>query len=162
MTLEAFYTENYRIVYVYLLSLCGDAMLAEDLTSETFLRALRYIDRYDGTCKPSTWLCQIGKNLYLNERKRQKRCVPLDELPMNVAASPEEEVSARETLSALLQFAGELPEQHQQTFFMRLEGLSFREIGAALGKSENWARVTFFRAKSKILERWEANNLEKL
>ena len=54
MTLDAFYTENYRIVYVYLLSLCGDAMLAEDLTSETFLRALRYIDRYDGTCKPST------------------------------------------------------------------------------------------------------------
>ena len=54
MTLDAFYTENYRIVYVYLLSLCGDAMLAEDLTSETFLRALSYIDRYDGTCKPST------------------------------------------------------------------------------------------------------------
>ena len=49
----------------------------------------------------------------------------------------------------------ELKESQQQVFAMRLSGLSFKEIGEALGKSENYARVTFFRAKNEILERLE-------
>ena len=73
MNLEQFYKDNYRIVYGYLLSLCGSTALAEDLTSETFLKAISRIDSYDGRGKISTWLCSIGKNLYLNERKRNSR-----------------------------------------------------------------------------------------
>lgn len=157
MTLDDFYVENYHIVYGYLLSLCQNPAMAEDLTSETFLRALRSIDRYDSACKPSTWLCEIGKNLYLNEQGKGRRQVPLEKAPPGTVPSAEETAERREALSSLLRFAGELPEQHQRVFFMRIEGLSFREIGSALGKSENWARVTFFRAKNKVLQRWEAS-----
>ena len=78
-TLESFYRAHYRVVYRYLLSLCGNRSVAEDLASETFLRAIRHIERYDGTCKPTTWLCQIGKNLWLNECRRQRRLVPLED-----------------------------------------------------------------------------------
>ena len=78
MNLEQFYRENYRIVYGYLLSLCGNEAWAEDLTSETFLKAIAKIDSYDGSRKPSTWLCAIGKNLYLDQRKRHKGQVSLD------------------------------------------------------------------------------------
>lgn len=69
--LEAFYRDNYRIVYGYLLSLCANPSLAEELTAETFYKALLHIDRYDPRYKASTWLCTIGKNLFLNECRRK-------------------------------------------------------------------------------------------
>lgn len=102
MTLEDFYLENYHIVYGYLLSLCQNPAMAEDLSSETFLRALRAIDRYDGSCKPSTWLCEIGKNLYFNESKRQKRYINLEDAPPGEAISAEETVTQRDMLHTLL------------------------------------------------------------
>ena len=64
MTLEEIYLENYPIVFGYLLSLCKDPVEAEELTSQTFFKAMENIRRYDGKSKPSTWLCTIGKNLY--------------------------------------------------------------------------------------------------
>ena len=79
MSLEEFYSANYRIVYGYLFSLCQDKSLAEDLTSETFLRAIQKLDTYDGRVKASTWLCTIGRNLYLNLRTKAARQVPLEE-----------------------------------------------------------------------------------
>ncbi len=89
-TLESFYRAHYRVVYRYLLSLCGNRSVAEDLASETFLRAIRHIERYDGTCKPTTWLCQIGKNLWLNECRRQRRLVPLEDALEAALPSPED------------------------------------------------------------------------
>ena len=155
MNLEEFYRENYRIVYGYLYSLCGDRAWAEDLTSEAFLKAIVRIDSYDGRGKPSTWLCTIGKNLYLNERKRRKRHVPLDTVVIAEDKTMEEKLIESQQAEAIRRLSRELEETRQQVFTMRLTGLSFREIGAALGKTENWARVTFFRAKNEILERLE-------
>ena len=77
--MEQLYQENAKIVYHYLLSLCHDSPLAEDLTQETFLRAYQSLERYDGNCKISTWLCQIAKHLYyqyLSKRKREVVTVP--------------------------------------------------------------------------------------
>ena len=155
MNLEQFYRENYHIVFGYLLSLCGSRSLAEDLTSETFLKAIAKIGSYDGSVKPSTWLCAIGKNLYLNERKRFSRYVPLDSVVIAEENSMEERMIDKDTANQIQALARTLEEPKNQVFAMRLNGLSFREIGEALGKTENWARVTFFRAKNEILERLE-------
>ena len=155
MNLEQFYRENYHIVFGYLLSLCGDRAWAEDLTSETFLKAIVRIDSFDGGCRTSTWLCAIGKNLYLNERKRRKRQVPLGSVTIAEESTMEEKMIESQMAEAIRRLSGELDETKQQVFTMRLTGLSFREIGEAVGKSENWARVTFFRAKNEILERLE-------
>lgn len=155
MNLEQFYRENYRIVFGYLLSLCGNRLQAEDLTSETFLKAILKIDSYDGSVRPSTWLCAIGKNLYLNERKRFSRHVTLDSVVIAEEHTMEEKIIEKDQASQILRLSKELEEPKNQVFAMRLNGLSFREIGEALGKTENWARVTFFRAKNEILDRLE-------
>lgn len=155
MNLEQFYRENYHIVFGYLLSLCGSRSMAEDLTSETFLKAITKIDSYDGSVKPSTWLCAIGKNLYLNERKRFSRHVPLDSVIIAEEDTMEEKYIEKDQAQRILRLSKELEEPKNQVFAMRLNGLSFREIGEALGKTENWARVTFFRARNEILDRLE-------
>jgi len=155
MNLEQFYRENYHIVYGYLYSLCGDRAWAEDLTSETFLKAIIKIDSFDGRGRPSTWLCTIGRNLYINERKRRRRTVPLEEATVVEEHSMEEKIEDRLLSETIARISRELKEPHQQVFTMRLTGLSFREIGEALGKSETYARVTYFRAKNEILARLE-------
>ena len=155
MNLEQFYKENYRIVYGYLYSLCGSHAWAEDLTSETFLKAITRIDSFDGKGKPSTWLCTIGKNLYLNERKRHSRHVPLDSVVIAEEGTMEEKYIEKDTAEAICRLSKELDETKQQLFTMRLNGMSFKDIGDALGKSENWARVTFFRVRNEILDRLE-------
>lgn len=158
MNLEQFYKENYRIVYGYLLSLCGNRAWAEDLTSETFLKAITRIDSFDGKGKPSTWLCTVGKNLYLNERKRHKRHVPLDSVVIKEECTMEEKYIEKQTAEAIHRLSKELDETKQQLFTMRLNGMSFKDIGEALGKTENWARVTFFRVRNEILDRLEGES----
>ena len=154
MTQEDIYRENYPIVYGYLLSLCGDIPLAEDLAAETFFKAFLHPRRYDGQCKLSTWLCTIGRNLYINERKRQLRSHRLS-THRSKAPDPEELLLEKEQIAQLYRAAQQLEPPYGQVFFMRTEGLSFRQIGEAMGMSENWARVTFFRAKVKIQEGME-------
>lgn len=153
--LEKFYRENRRIVYGYLLSICADPHLADDLTSETFLRAAERIDTYDPAYKPSTWLCTIGRNLYLNECKRKKRLRELTEDAMSVMPSPEELLIQHEQAQQVIRIAESLQPEQRQVLFMRLQGMRFRDIGLALGKTENWARVTYFRTKTKIFAEME-------
>lgn len=153
--IEAFYRDNYHIVYGYLLSLCADPTLAEDLASETFLKAVEYIDRYDPRFQPSTWLCTIGRNLYYNEVKRRKPLVSMDHLPEIATASAETLYLEREQAQRIIASAEKLPQIQRQVLYMRLQGMRFQEIGLALGKTENWARVTYFRSKSRILKEME-------
>lgn len=155
MNLEQFYKDNYHIVYGYLLSLCDSKAMAEDLTSETFLKAIAKIGSYDGRVKPSTWLCAIGKNLYLNERKHVSRHVSLDSVVIAEEQNMEEKMIDKDLAQRIAILSKKLEEPKNQVFTMRLNGLSFREIGEALRKTENWARVTFFRAKNEILAELE-------
>lgn len=154
MNIEDFYKENYSTVFGFLFSLCGDPHLAEDLTSETFLRAIQKINAYDGRVKPATWLCTIGKHLYFNEVRR-RRHANLEDFPIPSGDTPEDQLLEVERLRLILRFAAELEEPKNQVFRMRIQGMRFREIGNALGKTENWARITFFRAKEKIQKRLE-------
>lgn len=150
MTLEDIYCENYPIVYGYLLSLCADPGEAEELTAQTFFKAVQSIRSYDGKCKPSTWLCTIARNLYFNECKRKKRHVPLEENLIVSTEDVQETYIEKETVKHLYRQAATLEEPYREVFFLRLEGMSFRRIGRIMEKSENWARVTYFRAKTKI------------
>ena len=157
LDLDSVYREEGALVYKYLCTLCHDEQLAEELTQETFYQALRSCERFDGSCKVSTWLCQIAKHLWYRELQRQKKYAdPLTEdLP---AATPtaEEQMQGRETVVALFRRAHNLGADAREVFLLRLAGeLSFREIGEIFGRSENWARVTYYRAKQKVTEGWE-------
>ena len=159
MTIEDLYRQNYHIVRGYILSICGDEHLAEDIASETFLKAIRHHKSYDGNCRPSTWLCTIARNLLYDEFRRSKRLVSLEQQESSTQAFAlfdlEQYIINKERSRRILELAATPKEDARQVFFMRLEALSFAEIGDALGKSETWARVTYFRAKNKILEKME-------
>lgn len=152
MNLEQFYMRNYPIVFGYLYSLSADRALAEDLTSETFLIAIRKSDDYNWNQKPASLLCTIAKNLFLNEERRRKRHVPLEDVTIPSGQDLETEYMEAQLARQIQHLAGSLNENQQTVFSMRLTGLSFRDIGEALGKSENWARVNYFRAKNEILK----------
>lgn len=153
--MDELYRENAMHVYHFLLSKCHDPVLAEDLTQETFLRAMKGIDTYNGTCKISVWLCQIAKHLLYQHWQKQRIEMPLEEYDWMISeeAEVERQVLAREELLDVLGKMQQLPINMREVMYLRISGeLSFREIGQIMGKSENWARVNFFRAKEMLKE----------
>ncbi len=151
--MEELYKENGALVYHFLLSKCRDPALAEDLTQETFLQAIKSIERYNGECKLSVWLCQIAKHLLYRHWEKQKESVPLEEQDWMITDGTEVErrVLAREELLDVLSRLHKLPVNMREVMYLRISGdLSFKEIGRVMGKSENWARVNFFRAKELL------------
>ena len=150
---EQVYGKYYPAVYRYLMSLCKNPDIAEELTQETFFKALKHIDRYDPRQKMLTWLCAIAKNTYFTEYRRQQRNLELDEaIPQSDDLV--ERLLDREDNSAILKLVHRLDEPYKEVFTLRIYAeLTFREIGDIFGRSENWARVTFYRSKSKIKEK---------
>ena len=149
------YTRHARTVYRFLLSQCGSADLAEELTQETFYQAVRSADRFDGSCKVSTWLCQIAKHLFYHHVRKRNREEPLPEEGDGLPPLPSAESEAidRDGQLSLLRRIHALPEPGREVVYLRtFGGLSFREIGEIFGKQETWARVTYHRARLKIKE----------
>ena len=146
------YRQHAQTVYQFLLAQTRDADLAEELTAETFYQAVRSIGRYDGSCKLSVWLCQIAKHLwYRHLQKNKRQAESLSEDIVLCVPSAEEEAVAAEDHIALLRAVHALPEPAREVVYLRsFGGLSFRQIGDVLGKSENWARVTFYRGKERL------------
>ncbi len=150
---EKIYMQNATLVYRFLLSRCHDKYLAEDLTQEVFLQANRCKDRYNGACKLSVWLCQIGKHLLYQHWEKRSREAPGedDDLPSELwehSPSAEDTHLSGERTAALYRRIHDLPEPMREVVYLRATGeLSFAAIGEIFGKSENWARVTFYRAK---------------
>ena len=124
--------------------------MAEELTAETFSKALHQLHRYDPKYKPSTWLCTIGRNLLYNEYRRRKKLASLEDTAWASVPSAEAAYLQKESVQQILDKIRALPPELGQLFRMRLCGMSFREIGSALNQSENWARVTYYRLKHKI------------
>lgn len=155
LNLDAAYKEHARMVYCFLKSLCYDDETAEELTQETFYQAVRCANKYDGTCKVSTWLCQIAKHLWYREQERRKKkgTKLLDDNLISDKKLPDEEVCIREEKMELFRKVHVLDETAKEVVLLRVTGaFSFREIGEIFGKNENWARVTFYRAKQKIMK----------
>lgn len=153
--MEQLYEAYVQDVYRFLFSRCGDADLAEELTQETFFRAISSIGRFHGECSVKSWLFQIAKHCLYRQWNRNKRekSVELTADLFDTDFTPEDDYVARESVKRLYQNILKLPENMRETVLLRLSGdLSFREIGEVLGKSENWTRVTFFRAKQRLME----------
>ena len=150
--MEQIYREHAATVYKFLLSQCRDSDLAEELTQETFCRAVQSIGRYDGSCKLSVWLCQIAKHLWYQHLRKANRETELpEESELPLVPSAEEETMDRSGQLDLLRRVHQLPEPGREVVYLRtFGGLSFREIGDVLGKTETWARVTFYRGKERL------------
>lgn len=148
--MEQIYQAHARTVYKFLLSQCHDADLAEELTQETFYQAVRSIGRFKGDCKVSVWLCQIAKHLWYQylRKRRPEEPLPEDGPP---GPSAEEDTLARQGHLDLLRQIHSLPPNTREVVYLRaFGGLSFREIGDVLGRTETWARVTFYRGKEAL------------
>ena len=152
--MEELYQQYVQIVYRFLMSACRDSRLAEDLTQETFLRAWESLERFDHSCRISTWLCQIAKHtLYQHWEKygREHPAEPDPQIPApeNTETQALHRIELAEVLEAFQSLG---PDMRQVVSLRAMEGLPYKEIGGIMGKSENWARVTYFRAK-EILAR---------
>ena len=150
---DKIYSEYYLEVYKFVLSLCQNPSLAEEITQEAFFKTLKNIDKFKGNCKLSTWLCEIAKNTFYSHTKKEKRQT---EYPFELTASNEnieERFSDKETAYDIHKVLHKLKEPYKEVFWLRTFGeLSFSQIGALFDKTENWARVTYYRAKILIKE----------
>lgn len=155
INIEEIYNEYFKVVYRYLFCLTRNSDKAEELTQETFYRAVQKIDSFNGNSKISSWLCQIAKNLYLDELKKEKRKTELnDEVDIiDKDFDLENQVIFKEDKILLYKKIHNLDNITKEVIILRINGeLSFKEIGLVFNKTENWARVTFYRGKQKLKE----------
>lgn len=150
------YEEYAQPVYRFLLSLTGNDDLAEELLSETFYQAFRHIDKFEGRCNLYTWLCQIGKNTWIKEYRRNKRYseLRLDDLVIpDDQPGLEEAVINREMYRKVLKALQNLKDPYRDVFILHAIGeVKLKEIAFIYEKTESWARVTYFRAKQQIAQ----------
>ena len=155
---EQVYEQYYKAVYLYALGISGSESLAEDITADTFFKALKNIDKFRGSCDIRVWLCQISKNTFYNHCKKQNRMTG-EEVPETVSSgiSIEDSLSDEESAMRIHGYLHSMEEPYKEVFSLRVFGeLSFRQIGGIFNKSESWARVTYHRARLRLIDKMEA------
>lgn len=153
MDFEQMYDTYYMRVYSFAMTIVKSAHIAEEVTQQTFYKALKSLSRFDGRSDAFTWLCAIAKNTALDELKHRGRIEPPDETEPS-AHSVEQAVEDDLMTLKIHKLLHEMEEPYKEVFQLRVFGeLSFSKIGLIFGKTENWARVTYHRAKLKIQER---------
>lgn len=162
INMDAVYQEYATLIYRFLYTHTHDADWSQELMQETFLRAVDSISRYDGSCKLSVWLCQIAKHVMWQELRKKKRFDTVawtEDFPDTQRQDGEGCALQQEHTKEVYRAIHLLPELEKEVVLYRMTGeLSFRQIGEILGKSENWSRTVFYRAKQKIrkeLEKYE-------
>ena len=154
--MEQMYNEYFNTVYKYLLCLTHDTTISEELTQETFCKALEKIHTFRGESKVSVWLCSIAKHLLINEQNKRKKVIETtNEFLENIEDSKEIENNTilKDEKMNLYKKIQKLDNNSKEVVLLRITGeLSFKEIGDILGRTENWTRVTFYRAKKKLEE----------
>jgi len=155
------YKAYFQDVYLYTKSLVSDKDIAEEITQETFFKALKSFHQFDGKKDVRAWLFTIAKNTYFTQYKKQQREINMEE------NSPQKDVQLVDYLMneerALMihRFLHAMEEPYKEVFSLRTFGeLSFETIGHLFGKSDGWARVTYYRAKKKIMAYMEAKQDE--
>ena len=156
-SMEQLYKKHSLMIYAFLLSKTEDPDIAEELTQETFYQAVKSLSSFKGQSSASTWLCGIANNVWLVHLRKQRKDKDLMAADTNsdeVKYSSAEDVFLKKSDSiALLKALHRVKEPMREVLYLRLMGcLSFREIGQIMGQSENWARVTFYRGKTKLIE----------
>lgn len=155
---EKIYQIYFHSVYLYLLKLCNNEHIAEELTSETFFKAMKAIDQFQGNCAIQTWLVTIAKNSYYSHLKRNKIHVELEQINdvRDDKVDIENLMMKKESSLEIYKILHLLEEPYKEVFSFRVLGeLSFKQIAEIYGKTENWACVTYHRAKIKIRSRME-------
>lgn len=151
---EQVYSKYYSSVYRYVFSMAKDEHIAEEITQETFYKALKNINKYNSKFKMLTWLCQIAKNTYYTYYKKNKNLYELDEKIPDSEEMIIEKIIKSEQNIEILKALHLIDEPYKEVFTLRVYSeLSFKQIGEIFNKSENWARVTYYRSKLKIKEK---------
>ena len=154
--IKQIYEEYFETVNKYLFCLTHNNDISEELTQETFYRAVKKINTYKGNCKMQVWLCQIAKNLWYDQCRKNKKMadIPEDEMTIGQAINfTEEQAIANDEKISLYKKMQKLDEKTREVMYLKITGeLSFKEIGTILNKTENWARVTFYRGKNQLKE----------
>lgn len=152
---EEVYSAYFKDVYKYVLSLSKNESIAEDITQETFFKALKNIDSFKGNCKMRVWLCQIAKNSYFSYlKKTQNNFVRVEDIVDVSDVDFEQILFDDESAFEIHKLLHNLEEPFKEVFTLRFLGdLSFIKIAELFGKTESWARVTYHRARIKIKEK---------
>ena len=147
---------EYEAVYHYTLALCRDESVAQDITQETFLKAMKSSDKFKGDSSLYTWLCAIAKRLLINKYKKDSRELPADDFVGTIPKtekSPEELVSDKDMAMYIHRILHTMNEPYKEVFSLRVFGqLSFSDIAKLFARTESWARVTYHRARKIINE----------
>ena len=159
VTQEKLYETYYMRVFSFVMTLAGDRAQAEEITQETFFRAFSKRSDFRGESDEATWLCAIARNLFLDEKRRQGKQEALPEELPDTGKGIEQTAADRDTSFRIHMALHALEEPYREVFELRVFGeLSFREIGMIFGKTENWARVTYHRARLRLQERMDESN----
>ena len=159
--MEEMYDRYSGMVKAYLTRLSGSSELAEELTQETFYQAVRSIDRFDGRCSASTWLCGIAKHLYIDAVRRRK---PTEPLPEDIPSGEDfaEKIVRKDQAMIAHRYLHSLEEPYREVFTLRTFcDLSHPQIAELFKKSEAWSRVTYYRARCMLQEAMKENQHEK-
>ena len=166
MEFEQIYSTYFESVYRYIWKLSGDEHIAEEITSETFLKAMKSIEDFRGDCDMRVWICQIAKNTYYSYMKKSHRMVSVDEIEIQSITDSnafiEEQIGIQEEIRQIRKILHMMSDPYKEVFMWRVFGeMSFKEIGALYGKTDNWACVTYHRARKIVQDRLEENDDEK-
>lgn len=156
MSFEEIYRVYFRDIYLFLLGLSRDAALSEELTEESFFRAMKALPKFRGDCDIRVWLCQIAKHTYYEYLRKNRHLVDEKENqePSPMQQGIEERIMDKDSARQIHEIVHELQEPYKEVFHLRVFGeLSFEQIGSIFGKTANWACVTYHRAKSRIQDK---------
>ncbi len=163
MDIETIYELYFKDVYLYIRKLSGSEQIAEEITSETFFKALQSINKFRGECELRVWLCQIAKNCYYTYLEKNKKYINVEnEILSNIPDNEVnivEKITVQETSRKIIRILKDIPDPYKEVFMWRVFAeLSYKQIGRLYKKSENWACVTYHRARLMIKERMEAES----
>ena len=165
--MKEIYEKYSKLVYNYLYKITNNKELSEDLMQETFYSAIKNINSFNNKCKISTWLCQIAKNKYINEIRKKNVLVSMEEYSFdyfniyinNETNNIEQNLIKNEEKEFLYKNLNKLDDTIRELFFLKIKlNFTFKEIAIILGKTEEWARVNFYRTKIKIKEELKNEN----
>lgn len=166
MEFDQIYSTYFKSVYLYVMQLSGNEHISEEITSETFYKAINSIDSFRGDCDMRVWLCQIAKNTYFSYLKKNKKELSVTEAELQNIADPDnlidKQIAEQEEAHQIRKILHDMPDPYKEVFMWRVFGeLSFKEIADLYGKTDNWACVTYHRARKMIQSRLEEIKHEK-
>lgn len=153
MEIDAIYRTYFHEVFLYVRALSGNESLAEEITQETFVRAIKYIEKFDENAKIRAWLFTVARNIYFHDCRKKQIYVDIESLNRmpDVSIQILDRMVEAETVQSLENSVDALPKVYREVFRLRIYGeLTFEKIGNVYGKSAGWARVTYHRAKQMI------------